>query len=233
MKKNDLETLKKFPIALVARGTLAPKYLRWVRENWADDQIYVVNFSRWRYFDGVEESVCRWITPPPAGVKKVVVFDRSITTGLTFRYLNQWFSRQGIETINLGEMDTGHCRLGICWTDCVWENGEVFSKTEWLKSHEISGDYTIAVFGARPEFADFPIYCLLSGSFESIARQMDSLPKKGSVIIKYPEQIDLAMLGGYILERPLITVAGKGCKYPADFADGENIQELVEFLNKR
>lgn len=230
-----LKKLTEFPIVVVARGTLSPKYLRWVRKHWSDEQIHVVNFSRWRYFDGVEESACRWVTEPLKGPAKVVVFDRSVTTGLTYRYLDKWFAGQGIETINLGELDAERSKFGIKWVDFIWEDDLVIPKDKWLETRQVSGEYTICVLGWRNEMAEFPRFPnpFVEGSFAQFAQAMEQLPAQGNVIIEGPTNIDIAMLEGYLLERPLITVSDNDDdSSPSDYETDESLEELVEFLRK-
>ena len=234
----ELFGLTQNPIVVVARGTLSPKYLRWVREYWDDSQIYVVNFSRWRYFDGVEESACRWVTTPIQGPATVVVFDRSVTTGLTYKYLDQWFQKQGIKTINLGEVDAERCKFGMRWVDYVWDNGEVTPKKQWLKHHkeELGGEYTIVVFGGwRPELNRFTIHTYpcddTNKDFSSIVEDLER-DAPGNVIIRsFSDSIDSAMLRAYLLERPLITVSASE-DIPADFSAGESLDVLVDYLQK-
>lgn len=119
-------TILALPVVLVARGCLAPYFLKWWQGTAAP--LFILDFSRWRWFEFGQAAEPRWIGPMPGKDKLVVLFDRNTTTGQTLRLLKSWLEADGYEVVVLGHMDRRMGRFGLRYLDYVWDDGEGYDQ---------------------------------------------------------------------------------------------------------
>lgn len=224
------------PVILVARGCLAPYFLGWWKAQ--ANPLHVLNFSRWRWFENGNRPT--WIGEP-APVGQVVLFDRNTTTGQTLRLLRCWLREDGYEPVVLGHMDRDMGRFGAQFLDLVWDDREgydrlglacgnaggvkIVSRDEYLAQNQLGGHYTIAVLGGS--------LSVLGGIAcpEAAHVRLSPQPAPGSVIYQNVPDWEVAMILGYVEQKPLITIAGAP-GIVTDYGWGEPLDEIFDLMNQ-
>ena len=229
----DLRTL---PAVLVARGCLAPYFLRWWKR-WPAP-LHVVNFSRWRWFEFGPLAAPRWIGPAPA-TGRLVLFDRNTTTGQTLRLLRSWLERDGYDVLTIGHLDRGMSSFGVQFLDYVWDDSEGYDKlglaceaqggvriipVSEYNTSALSGVYTFCVIGGRRD--ELQGSDAAGASFDLRATPI-ATPR--SVVFQNVPSWEEAMLLGYINQKPLITIAGSD-EVVADYSVTDSLGDIVAFL---
>lgn len=231
-----MKNLLSCPAVLVARGCLAPYFLGWWQAQ--TTPLFVLDFSRWRWFEFGQLAEPRWIGPkPPNG--HVVLFDRNTTTGQTLRLLKKWLEADGYKVVVVGHMDLKMGRFGLRYLDYVWDDSEGYDRLglacQGKKvnivpvqdfNKNLAGAYTFCVLGGeRPELGG------TNAPESAVDLRSQPVANKGSVIFQSVPSWEQAMILGYINQKPLITIAGRD-GIVADYGWTTDLTEIINYLKE-
>lgn len=226
------------PIILVARGCLAPYFLNWWRA--VPNPLFVMDFSRWRWFEFGHEAAPRWIGgEPPCG--EVILFDRNTTTGQTLRLLKLWLEARGYRVTVMGHMDRNMGRFGVRYVDVVWDDRPDFDPFGTMREEcddvklvpsahyakELQGAYTFCVIGGtRTELNGIDALADVD-----VRMNPANVPPNHSVVYQGVRNWEQAMIRGYVNNKPLITIAGAP-GVTADYDHDADLSEIVTYLRE-
>ncbi|MEM3362621.1 MAG: phosphoribosyltransferase [Candidatus Anstonellaceae archaeon] len=219
--------LQDYTVVLVSRGGISPPYLSWWRK--ISKKIHVLDFSRWRWFAYNKEP--QWIYPPyPPKDKNLIIFDRSISTGMTMKFLKNYLTNKGYNVVCIGVLDKKFGLLGHKFLDYIWDNGQIIKADDF--QNDAKFNYTIAVVEKTIPFLDGLNY---EPDFLSLQENpLDNIVNKDKSIViqKVPTWIE-GMLISYIVEKPLILVAPpEQVNIPVDLNTDEEINLIYSYLQK-
>lgn len=209
-------------IVLVAKGALT--YIPFF--NTPQNKLYVCWWSRFTY-----PSDMRWVTPAPEHHARLLLFDRSVTTGISLYKIKKWLVAQGYDVTVLGQLDA-LCRMGITYVDSVLLDGKVI-QTEDLKQRQkdSKGHYTFIFFHKQQSCAvnaSHPVKILKSmnqeQSFEQLKQIAADIDSEGDIFIECDSSWDMGtlLLLTHILQKPMVTIGDSG-EYDLDNQEAKEL----------
>lgn len=135
-------------VVLVAKGALTylPHFDAFA------GRVSICWWSRFTYPDDKQ-----WLTVPPAARSRLLLFDRSVTTGVSVQRVRCWLAEQEYTVDVLGQLDP-LCRMGIHYVDYVLQDGQAVPKDRFLAENPgaCRGEYAFVLEGPSGETKGIP-----------------------------------------------------------------------------
>lgn len=229
MKGMDIDMgkfINKFDgIILVAKGALT--YIPYFEP--FKDKLHVCWWSRFTY-----PSDAQWLTEKPVEKAKILLFDRSVTTGISMLRVKKWLEEQSYEVTTLGQLDP-LSRLGINMIDYVFNKGVISSREQYLSENPefCKGNYTFITFEkpdncSAEEHQEFDKRILAKKGgmleYQKIREIALSLNSDRDILLQCDKSWTLGelLILTHVIQKPLVTI-GNSDRYDLNWDEAEEV----------